>query len=148
MTARHNEREHVSITTETKKNPRDTGSTRIRKEDIKTPIDSDKTADELQAEIEKSGGTTAPEEPTKRKRTVARAALCLAEQVFHRRRRYSRAIASTTSLTNWLESRCSLKAAHPVAVAMSAPTRSRQRVALALRIVSRLPWPLIVPPLC
>src|SRR6476620_4141173 len=29
---------------------------------------------------------------------------------------------------------------------MSAETRSRQRGALALRIVSRLPWPLIVPP--
>jgi ParB-like chromosome segregation protein Spo0J len=69
----------VSITTETKKNPGDTGSIRIRKEDIKTPSDSNKTAEQLQAEIEK-GGTTTPEEPIGR--TVARAALCLAEKVF------------------------------------------------------------------
>lgn len=50
----------MSITTETTK--KNTGSTRILKEDIKTPIDSGKTAEQLQAAIAQQGdvGTLEP----------------------------------------------------------------------------------------
>ena len=68
----------MNTTTKTKKNLGDSGSTRILKEDIKTPDDSGKTAAELQAEIENAGAAIL--EPAKR--TVARGTIYVAEAVF------------------------------------------------------------------